>query len=326
MNQSFLDSNNQISILIPFNNPETRGFYSIIDTGDDIISSFKKLIKHPILAILDFLTSGLLWSFLYLITSLFINALFQAITDDYYIRWLSNHQEIPKSYTLPDIGTDLLPFIDIPYLPSYVLVGVLTVTFLRFFFTPYRTIILKRFCFLQGTIFILRSLSIFGTYLPSPVPCTTYNKQPLFIYAMKIFSGTRSCHDLMFCPHTAALFFCAMFWYHYIEKAPLINFKWCYKVSPSVNEYGYPLRFTIEKGIICIITAIASLLFVMCKRHYTFDIYIAAIISVLLFKLYHHYILHINTRMNWFNAFLRWFEDGSPDIPELGMKQVDHDN
>ncbi|ELP93819.1 hypothetical protein EIN_176360 [Entamoeba invadens IP1] len=296
---------------------ESKGFMSIVDTGSDIVQTFSMIIHSPCQQLVHFFTSGFFWSVLFLIVSLFVNALFQALTDMYYIRWLSGHPEVPKNYTLLDLGNDYLPFIDIPYIPSYIMLFVLTFTFLRFFFTPYRVIIVKRFFLLQGVIFMLRSLSIFSTYLPSPVPCKANNTDSFFTYSFKIFFGERSCHDLMFCPHTAALFLCAMFWYHYDEKAPLWHIAVCDDISPAVNQIGYPLRFTLIKAIILVFTTAASVVFVMCRRHYTIDIYIAALIAVLLFKFYHHYILFCNTRDNWINAFVRWFEADAPDIPCL---------
>ncbi|KAL7717307.1 hypothetical protein QTN25_005130 [Entamoeba marina] len=316
MNTPFIDSSNNVKIIFPSIVDHPSGIYCLKDTAVDFWSSFKQFCKHPFISSLDFITSGLFWSIIFICVSSFINAMSMALTDVYYIKWLSSHPEIPKTYTLPDLGADYLPFIDSPYVPTYVMTGILSITFLRFLFTPYRFIVLRRFCFLQGIIFILRSFSVFSTFIPSPVPCNVDNQDSILIYAIKIFTGTRSCHDLMFCPHTSALFICAMIWYHYTEKAPIFNLDFCSKHSSSVNEFGYPLRLTFEKIFIIVVSAVSSLVFVMCRRHYSFDVYIAAVISIFIFKLYHHYILYIKVRHNWLNTFFGWFEEGAPDIPE----------
>lgn len=309
-----MQQQSEFAIIFPPCDSRPVGIRCVPNTLTEVGQTIKGAFRHPLSTLGGFISSGFFWSSVYMVLSLFINAIFQALTDSYYIRWLSSHPDIPKDYSLPDMGTDFLPFIDLPYLPVCICTAVLGITFLRFFFTPYRTIILRRFFFLQGTVYILRSFSVFSTYLPPPVPCSSGNKDSLFVYAMKILIGERTCHDLMFCPHTAALIFCTLFWYHYSEKAPIYDIDLC-KHNPSTTSYGYPLRFTLEKAIVMTVAGSSGIVFVMCRRHYTFDVYIAAVIALLLFKLYHHYILYIHTRSNWINTFFKWFEDGAPDIP-----------
>ncbi|BFU18788.1 sphingomyelin synthetase, putative [Entamoeba histolytica HM-3:IMSS] len=299
---------NYLQIQYPYCIYEPRGVYSIIDTTKDIIDTIKlpKTWKRylPVLF-------GVFWMAL----CGYWNSVFQVLAQERYTQWLMMHPEVPRRLVLPDFFFKVLPYFKQSWVCD-IYIGIFVIfTNIRFLLTPYRSCVIRRYFFLQGTIFLIRSFSIFFTIMPDPSLSTSNVKYNPFIEGFLIMFGIhKTSYDCMFSGHTANIVLCACMWYQYSDSAPIFKLD-CLNSWPINSPTGYPLRFTITKAIGWIVCIGGILLFCVTHLHYFVDIYIGCIVAFLLFKLYHNYILTIYTRNNIFNAFLRWFEQDAPDIP-----------
>ena len=300
----------QIILEVPNNKYEPRGIYCVKDTALTVFSS----LKHP------------LETFKYLLPSFFAimwlglcgywNSVFQVLIEEKVQKYNALHPEIPKNIVLPDFFFSILPY----YEKTSICDGYITVfmffTLFRFFLTPFREQCFRRAMFLQGCIFLIRSFSIYLTIMPNPTRDKTNITSNPFIEAFYIMFGIhKSVNDCLFSGHTANITTCFFFWYHYSHVVPIFKLD-CIKL-PIGGVDGYPLRFTVTKFFALLVLFGGILLFTITHLHYFVDIYIGFIVSFLLFKLYHNYILTIYTRENAWNYFLRWFEQNAKDIPRV---------
>ncbi|KAL7719229.1 Sphingomyelin synthase-like domain-containing protein [Entamoeba marina] len=202
-----------------------------------------------------------------------------------YEKWVVTHPQTNDEIVIADVAFDILPTFTLTIPLEIASATFILLTLLRFFITPYRWVILRRYFFLQGVVYFVRGLCVFTTILPDPSGRTsTVNTSNIIIEGFLVLLGVHRVEcDMMFSGNAASMVLCACLWHHYSHKAPIIEFD-PLGDTPNATPYGYPLRLTLVK---------------------------------LLAWLYHNYILFIATRKNILNTFFRWFETGAPDIPAI---------
>ncbi|KAL7721162.1 Sphingomyelin synthase-like domain-containing protein [Entamoeba marina] len=293
------------------------GLYGgIKDTLLFIFQCLKFIVHHPLQSIYVGLTHPLFASILFILISGNLNGVVIGFAQEYQRIWYRQHPDIEfQKFILDDFGFTTFPFVDIvSFADIYLGVIVILCIGARFFITPYRLVVLRRFLTMMGTIFSVRVICLYATLIPDPSRTQSTVEFNPFFEGFFISTGLHmSTVDKIFSGHTMSVTLCALFWIHYCGRAPIFDFN-PFNISKKTT-YGYPLRFTIASFYIMCYVAVAWCLFVMLRRHYSVDVFIAIILSVVIFKTYHNYILTSCTRKNSFNAFIMWLEQDAPDIP-----------
>lgn len=135
-------------------------------------------------------------SFIFFFVTLYINSLVQVWADRNSPYWLA---------ALPDIGHRLLPYWTYYSINNYFLLTAFLLVIVRYIFQrDIRLIVLRRWFFLQGVLFIMRSISIYVTSLSVPLPgcnTTAVGSPPVeAFYIMLTLHAT--CGDVLFSGHT----------------------------------------------------------------------------------------------------------------------------
>ena len=307
----------QICLLLPNCNHPPRGIKCLEDTKNDLQELIKSTNKSPKQSILKLISHPFFWGFVFMIICGYWNGIFQVITQKRYDQWIVTHPQANKEIVIADAAFDIIPKVNETYLPELCAALFMIITLVRFFVTPYRWIILRRFFFLQGIIYFLQGICIFTTVLPDPSGRkSTVNTNNVLIEGLLVFLGIHKVQcNMMFSGVAASLVLCACIWHHYSHKVPLLQFD--VDNSPNATPYGYPLRMTLVKCIMWIATVLCLGLYVACRLHYIADVFVGFVFSLFLFKLYHNYILFCSTRDNLINSFFKWFESDATDIPAV---------
>jgi len=211
------------------------------------------------------------FSFLFLLCVMFLTAYVMAVV----------HDRVPDKTTyppLPDLALDNLPHI--PWAFELAELMILTMGIILFgivILHRHRWVMLRRFCAITGSIFLLRcvtmlvtSLSVPGTHLKCDVSVGSSHEEKL-LHAWKIIShlalsvsGVRTCGDYMFSGHTVILTVLNYFINDYTPS----SWKGLHIFSWLLNCFG---MFFILAG----------------HEHYSIDVFIAFYISSRLFLYYH---------------------------------------
>nr|BAN42085.1 sphingomyelin synthetase, putative [Entamoeba invadens] len=274
-----------------------KGLYANVS---GTLSTLKAFIwstyEYPRRTLHDFLHSQLMWAVTVMIICGYWNSVFQIYADSIAGFWKYKHQP----FVLMDIAFDVLPHIESEHISDYYLKWCIYATAIRFMFTPLRLVILRRYCFMQAVIFLLRGFSVFATLLPCPMTgCVSTAVGNPFVEALYIMLGYhRTCADLLFSGHTANLTMCAFIWEYYCEKVPFFN----------------PVYERVASWIAAMV---GFVVFLSNHFRYSCDVFVGFVMAALVFNMYHSYVLTISTRNNFFNSFLRWFEEDADEIPKL---------
>ncbi|CAF1232902.1 unnamed protein product [Didymodactylos carnosus] len=218
--------------------------------------------------------------------------------------------------------------------------------FIRYIFqTNIRLIVFRRWLFLQGVMFGLRSISIYITSLTVPQPgcniTTTEGDAGMqAIYVMLTIKST--CGDVMFSGHTMTITLCALFWTNYSKGEEYIPFIWIYRkirrrstadihlpnntdeeqisftkwqrfwrsfFYPKLDATGDPMTLYLTSYIIWLYAITGYIIIIATRFHYSVDVFIGFIITILLFKTYHFYIKTLLERRRIIiSRFFIWFE------------------
>ncbi|ELP87215.1 hypothetical protein EIN_093720 [Entamoeba invadens IP1] len=216
------------------------------------------------------------------------------------------HPEIIlHKFVLDDYLFDLFGYIDLcDFANKYI--GFFIVLFaIRFILTRGRLVVLRRYFFLMGINFLIRSVCLYFTLLNDPAHRdSSVNTNPLF-ESVLISAGTHvSTVDKLFSGHTSSLTLAGLFMVSYSDKYPLFD----NKKTSKLFYFGFNVA-------ICVYVACGWCIFAIARMHYSVDIFIGLLFAFFIFALYHNYIKLAQTRNNSFNKFLIWFEQDADDIP-----------
>ncbi|XP_071539189.1 sphingomyelin synthase-related protein 1-like [Panulirus ornatus] len=191
------------------------------------------------------------------------------------------HDRVPdreRHPPLPDIFLDNVPHIPWAFQLCEITILVMTsVWFVILFFHKHRSIAVRRFCALSGSVFLLRcatmfitSLSVPGSHLEcaprDPSDIRTQLEQAWIIWQGGGLSikGVRTCGDYMFSGHTTAL--------------TMLNF-FITEYTPRRMYYLHIASWVLNTfGIFFILAA---------HEHYSIDVFIAFYITSRMFLYYH---------------------------------------
>ncbi|XP_066942332.1 sphingomyelin synthase-related protein 1-like [Macrobrachium rosenbergii] len=191
------------------------------------------------------------------------------------------HDRVPdrkRHPPLPDIFLDNVPHISWAFQMCEITILLMTTTWICIlFFHKHRSIVMRRFCALSGSVFLLRcatmfitSLSVPGSHLEcaprDPSDLMTQMKQAWVIWQGGGLSikGVRTCGDYMFSGHTTAL--------------TTLNF-FITEYTPRRMYYLHIASWVLNTfGIFFILAA---------HEHYSIDVFIAFYITSRMFLYYH---------------------------------------
>ncbi|ELP87223.1 hypothetical protein EIN_094000 [Entamoeba invadens IP1] len=298
------------------NNFLTTLIGSIKETFYFIKECFLTMYKKPSNGFKAIFTHPLLLSIVFMVSSGFLNALMIPFAQEFQRQWQRQHANIVlHQFVLDDVLFGIFPFVDLVAFADKYIGFFVVMSAVRFFMTPGRLVVLRRFTFLMGVNFFLRSVCLYFTLLSDPSRnISDVDGNPLletFLVAGGIHISTV---DKLFSGHTATLTLCGLFLLYYHETYPLFSSK------KSSLLFGI-----IFKCLVCLYVCCGLCLFAAVRIHYTVDILVGALISFLGFSLYHTYILLAHTRDNSFNKFLTWFEADATDIPKIIFIQNEED-
>lgn len=290
-----------------------------------------------------------IFSIIFFILCVYINSLVQVWTDRNSPYWLA---------ALPDIGHQLLPYWTYFAVNNYyLLVSVFFVIFRYIFQSDIRLIVFRRWLFVQGLMFLMRSISIYVTSLSVPLPgcnTTALGSPPIEAFYIMVFIHS-TCGDVLFSGHTVtrriisyydllffspeddlfAFFFqvtlCALAWTTYSRGEEHYPIRWLWSrcrgkttvttgqsfwLYPKLDSTGDPVSFYLTSLLVWLFTIIGYLFIIATRFHYTVDVFLGLLLSMLTWKYYHYYIKTLAERRNiLLTRFFLWFEGyGNPSV------------
>uniref|UniRef100_A0A5K3FSR2 SAM domain-containing protein n=1 Tax=Mesocestoides corti TaxID=53468 RepID=A0A5K3FSR2_MESCO len=215
--------------------------------------------------------------------------------------------EISKYPPLPDILLDNLPYIPWAFEAAELIALMLCLIWIAvLIFHKHRLILLRRYCSLLGTIFLLRSVTMIITSLSVPgkhllTECRPFvfnSYRDRFARAAEIWfgmgmtlRGVRTCGDYMFSGHTTVI--------------TMLNF--------FITEYT-PSSFYRLHNFTWVLNVFGAFFILAAHEHYSIDVFVAVYITSRLFLYYHwqannHYLLRRDKKRAqiWF-PLLSFFE------------------
>ncbi len=186
---------------------------------------------------------------------------------------ISTTKRSPNQPTLPDIGFDVIPLISNYSVSDYAVFAILGVFALWLAIHPFRGLLaLRRLGMLLGTCYAIRIGSVLLTVLPDPdqrcmALAKGYNDFILLVPFRYVLGTAVLCSDLIFSGHTCTGLLIVL-------------------IVASVERSRIPV---VRVGIVALF---ASLFVVMViaiigsRFHYSVDVYIACVVSTLLFSLF----------------------------------------
>eukprot|EP00906_Rhabdomonas_costata_P026198 RCo037341 len=228
--------------------------------------------------------------------------------------WSNGLSAADRHGVLPDLGFSSLPAVPGP---TAVLswsdiwtLGMILITVVRFsvFGTRMRLTLMRRYLSIYSCLILLRSLCIITTLLPNPfTSCTfTFAHNP-WVEALLVMSlYERTCADVLFSGHTVDLTMCALVWYYYSRLSPL-------PCDPTLSWQWWQQLFAL------FFAGFGFFLLVATHLHYTVDVVIAFVLTMLLWHLYHLHLQLLRCRCTYrlhrVAGLLWWLELGAEDLP-----------
>ncbi|CAE8606843.1 unnamed protein product [Polarella glacialis] len=225
--------------------------------------------------------------------------------------------------TLPDIGHDLssalvtsLGFevhevtkwleVNGSLIPDALVHFMVACTGIFIFAHPKRFQIIRRVLMILAFVFLLRALCVFVTQLPDAHPkCQaqftsatgSYKRRPMFPHAfyrawLVLWHPDKhiTCGDMVFSGHTSVLMQCAMVVWHYCRLEELPGGPVFTKPMQilTCNRFALTERFcTLVRAATILYTAIAAILIIATRLHYTLDVALAVYLNSRSFRWYH---------------------------------------
>ncbi|KAL7713691.1 Sphingomyelin synthase-like domain-containing protein [Entamoeba marina] len=303
----------------PSKNPVVNDLlHPVRETLTFMTFSLNNVLKNPWKVLVHCCFSPLVLSTLFAMFFGYLNGVMITFAQEYQRQWHRQHPTIiEREFVLDDFLFNVFEFQNLIDFAGNYLSCLVAFMLIRFFFTPQRFVIIRRFLALLGVMFILRSLAVYISLLNDP----SQNKSnvvgnPFFEGAHVATGNHVSTVDKMFSGHTCALTLAALFLIHYWDSAPLTDRRQYAKVKSiisSVFKFGILLYLI---GGLC--------LFALVRIHYTADIFIGAVLSILVFYWYHNYMLLSSTKNCLLDKLICWLEQDATDIPKIHMAKIQH--
>ncbi|KAF4673556.1 sphingomyelin synthase [Perkinsus chesapeaki] len=206
---------------------------------------------------------------------------------------------------LPDIGFALLPYIKEPHLADQWQTFILGSTFVSFMLLhPQRIKIIKRFCAVQGSVFLLRSITIGATLLPNPYShCVNEHRhdENVVLEALAVMGGTRAtCGDVLFSGHAANITIMELIWNEYcryfLPPRAYVTVRstgmWNAKRRTGFNrDYlacaAWLMGYFLPKVLCPILALVGYLIVISTHFHYTVDVLVGIFVASKMWRLYH---------------------------------------
>lgn len=257
--------------------------------------------------------SGLLWC----LFCAWWNSLSQIYVDK--MHWA--HFAEGGNKPLPDIGFILLPRLSISHLPDVwngvIVIGTLLPVMM---FHPDRVKILRRFAAIQGTCFLLRSVTILVTILPNPYDTcanSSSDQEIPFIEAFKVMLGMRvTCGDVLYSGHAANFTLMALVWQEYGHsyvrskhgrQQHVLDHSLVADDQQEHTEYSAEWYTSIFfPRMFWGIAVVGYLIIIACRFHYTVDVVVAIVVVAKQWGLY-HMIIRTPKLLDRF-SLLQWYE------------------
>ncbi|ORX92404.1 hypothetical protein K493DRAFT_316599 [Basidiobolus meristosporus CBS 931.73] len=206
-------------------------------------------------------------SILFILIVVYHMFLIQLLSDQ---RWAASLIKEPLS----DLGFSTVPSLTREWVPDFFVMSLLVVTLSSLTLLARSwleaIVVLRRFVWLTGTLYLLRSITIIVTTLPCPRDCHPIQingfRDFLWVGLTMMVGLYKTCSDNIFSGHTMIIVSCMMLWSIYGRN------KWAILCAYS-------------HGIIGILTIIAT------RMHYTIDIFLAVLLT---FGLYSFYFSLVN--------------------------------
>jgi len=247
----------------------------------------------------------------------------------YEARWVPKPSD-RESVVLWDLGFRLLPAVPNTAIVDIFAAGLPAIVFIRFMVLPgplsMRWTILNRSLMIWGLLWALRAIMVVVTVLPNPdktcKPKVSFPEN-IFLEALTnmpfvFWRSELTCQDVMFSGHTVALTLATIILVRY--------FAWSPWLPPSSSSRFLPGAF-MYKTIAIATMLIGYYVIVASKLHYTADVLVASLLTVLIFQAYHSavrvaYLPHSQSSVLWscsIYPFLRWFEQDAADVAYLKL-------
>ncbi|KAG2378126.1 hypothetical protein C9374_008748 [Naegleria lovaniensis] len=248
------------------------------------------------------------YSFLFPPLIRFVFACTFFFTSSFLTRFITMHILVPSvDLTQTPLHDILLDRISSPFPEAFKITECITavlaflMVLLSCFNRTHRFNILARFLLLDGVLLILRIIVMSSTILSIPnandvTKCHTLQQMPL---KERLFGTSASkneqettvigytCGDYMFSGHTCAVTLCTFFVLYYSSTT--------YSFQSSSSRIGRRIWLGMRIVVVCVLISgciMGLFCIVWSKEHYTADVVVACLLTVLLCMLY-HYQLHL---------------------------------
>ncbi|KAL7713703.1 Sphingomyelin synthase-like domain-containing protein [Entamoeba marina] len=286
---------------------------SLKETIHFFTSHLSLLYKQPLYSLKQFFTSPLFFCCAFTLFFGYMNGVMITFAQEYQRQWHRQHPSIIQNeFTLDDVLFTIFSYKNlISFADTYLLLLVAFMV-LKISFTPQRLMIFRRFAICLGLMFILRTIAVYVTLLSDPSQNkSTVVGNPL-IEGVHVTTGYHvSTVDKMFSGHTCTLSLAGLFILHYWTSGPIIDL--------GLNKKYQHILSNVLKMVVVLYMFGGYCLFALVRIHYSTDIFIGCILSVLVFYWYHSYILLSSTRLNGFNKLICWIEQDATDLPKVVM-------
>jgi hypothetical protein len=262
------------------------------------------------------------------IVGLYFNNLCQAwlqknMADYYATRWQPSHHK-NNPVMLWDMGYTLLPNFPHSSITELVAQGAPILVVLRFCVLPgpfsMRWTFLSRMFLLWGVLWALRAITIVSTVLPNPdesckprilFPDNIFKEALALMPSIMFWRHDVTCQDVMFSGHTVCLTLGTLLWAYFVDWAPWPQ--WAASSPAAVFTFKFGLIANMLVGYYCIIAS---------KLHYTADVLMASMLTILIFQGYHAALRSAFLRQDKgasfyrspLHSFLVWFDEDAADV------------
>jgi hypothetical protein len=293
-------------------------------TVQAISKALIRLAVFIVRSLMDFGTRQFMAGLIWCLFCAWLNSVSQIYVDK--IHWAHFKEEGYKP--LPDIGFILLPRLYISRLPDVWNAVIVLGTLLPIiFFHPSRVKIIRRYAAIQGTCFLLRSITIMVTILPNPYDTcvnTSRDDEVPFLEAFRVMLGTRiTCGDVLYSGHAANFTLMALIWQEYGRgffistsgaRRSSLQPEEVLDVSFGVNFHDVDIQSNSKEwytGVLFprlfwIVAAVGYLIIIACRFHYTVDVVVAIVVVAKQWGLYHMIIR--TPKLIEKVPFLQWYE------------------